>query len=35
MVADTMLPEVYEVELGFTGSWVAVGFAIPLILSSL
>ena len=35
MVADTMLPEVYEVELGFTGSWVAVGFAISLILSSL
>lgn len=35
MVADTMLPEAYEVEQGFTGSLVAVGFAISLILSSL
>jgi ZIP family zinc transporter len=35
MVADTMLPEAYEVEKGFTGSLVAVGFAISLILSSL
>ena len=35
MVADTMLPEAYEVEKGFTGSFVAVGFAISLILSSL
>jgi len=35
MVADTMLPEAYEVEQGFTGSLVAIGFAISLILSSL
>jgi len=35
MVADTMLPEAYKVEKGFTGSFVAVGFAISLILSSL
>lgn len=35
MVADTMLPEAYEVEKGFTGSFVAVGFAVSLILSSL
>ena len=35
MVADTMLPEAYEVEKGFTGSLVVVGFAISLILSSL
>jgi ZIP family zinc transporter len=35
MVADTMLPEAYETEQGFTGSWVAIGFAISLILSSL
>jgi ZIP family zinc transporter len=35
MVSDTMLPEAYEVEKGFTGSFVAVGFAISLILSSL
>jgi len=35
MVADTMLPEAFEVEQVFTGSWVAVGFAISLILSSL
>jgi ZIP family zinc transporter len=35
MVADTMLPEAYEVEKGFTGSLVAVGFAVSLILSSL
>jgi len=35
MVADTMLPEAYEVELGFTGSWVAVGFVISLILWAL
>jgi zinc transporter, ZIP family len=33
MVADTMLPEAYEVEQGFTGSLVAV--AVSLILSSL
>ena len=35
MVADTMLPEAYETEKGFTGSLVAIGFAISLILSSL
>lgn len=35
MVADTMLPEAYEVERVFTGSLVAVGFAISLMLSSL
>jgi ZIP family zinc transporter len=35
MVADTMLPEAYETEQGFTGSLVAVGFAVSLILSSL
>jgi ZIP family zinc transporter len=35
MVADTMLPEAYETERDFTGSLVAVGFAISLILSSL
>jgi ZIP family zinc transporter len=35
MVADTMLPESYETEKGFTGSLVAVGFAISLMLSSL
>jgi ZIP family zinc transporter len=35
MVADTMLPEAYEVEKGFTGSLVAIGFAVSLILSSL
>jgi ZIP family zinc transporter len=35
MVADTMLPEAYETEQGFTGSLVAIGFAISLILSTL
>ena len=35
MVADTMLPEAYETEKGFTGSLVAIGFAISLILSTL
>jgi ZIP family zinc transporter len=35
MVADTLLPESYKVERVFTGSWVAVGFAISLILSSI
>ncbi|WP_421119715.1 ZIP family metal transporter [Aquihabitans daechungensis] len=35
MVADTLLPESYKVERVFTGSWVAVGFAVSLILSSL
>lgn len=35
MVADTLLPESYKVERVFTGSWVAIGFAVSLILSSL
>jgi zinc transporter, ZIP family len=35
MVADTTLPEAYETEQGFTGSLVAIGFAVSLILSSL
>jgi ZIP family zinc transporter len=35
MVADTLLPEAYEVERGFTGSLVSVGFAVSLIVSSL
>lgn len=34
MVADTLLPESYKVEGVFTGSWVAIGFAISLILTS-
>lgn len=34
MVADTLLPESYKVERVFTGSWVAVGFAVSLMLSS-
>jgi ZIP family zinc transporter len=35
MVADTMLPESYEVEKVRTGSLVAVGFSIALVLSAL
>lgn len=35
MVSDTMLPEAFEVEGVFTGSLVAFGFAISLILSAL
>lgn len=35
MVADTLLPESYEVERVFTGSWVAIGFAVSLMLTSL
>ena len=35
MVADTLLPEAYAVERVFTGSLVAVGFAVSLILTSL
>jgi ZIP family zinc transporter len=35
MVADTMLPEAYEVAGVATGSLVAIGFAVSLILSSL
>lgn len=35
MVADTLLPEAYDVERVFTGSLVAIGFAVSLILTSL
>jgi len=35
MVADTLLPESYKVERVFTGSWVAIGLAVSLMLSSL
>jgi len=35
MITDTMLPEAYEVEGSTTGSLVAIGFAISLILSGL
>lgn len=35
MVADTMLPEAYDVEGGNTGSLVAIGFAISLMLSAI
>jgi zinc transporter, ZIP family len=35
MVADTMLPEAFEVEGLFTGSLVAVGFSVSLMLSAL
>jgi ZIP family zinc transporter len=35
MVADTMLPEAFQIEGPFTGSLVAVGFAISLVLSAL
>ncbi|MCU1370624.1 MAG: hypothetical protein JWO77_1818 [Ilumatobacteraceae bacterium] len=35
MVADALLPESYKVERAFTGSWVAVGFAVSLMLTSL
>jgi ZIP family zinc transporter len=35
MVADTLLPEAYEVEGVFTGSLVAVGFAVSLALSAI
>ncbi|KQY43104.1 ZIP family metal transporter [Cellulomonas sp. Root137] len=34
MIADTMLPEAYEVEKVRTGSLVAVGFAVSLMLSA-
>jgi ZIP family zinc transporter len=34
MVADTMLPEAFEVEGPFTGSLVAAGFAVSLMLSA-
>jgi ZIP family zinc transporter len=35
MVADTLLPEAYEVEGVATGSLVAIGFAISLMLSAI
>jgi ZIP family zinc transporter len=35
MITDTMLPEAYEVERLATGSLVAIGFAVSLILSGL
>ena len=34
MVSDTLLPEAYEVERAATGSLVAIGFAISLMLSA-
>ena len=34
MIADTMLPEAYEEERGSTGSLVAIGFAVSLMLSA-
>lgn len=34
MITDTMLPEAYDVEGLSTGSWVAVGFAVSLMLSA-
>jgi ZIP family zinc transporter len=35
MIADTLLPEAFEVEGVFTGSLVAIGFALSLLLSAL
>jgi hypothetical protein len=35
MVADTLLPEAYAVERVQTGSLVAIGFAVSLMLSAL
>ena len=35
MITDTMLPEAYDVERIFTGSLVAIGFAISLMLSAI
>ena len=35
MITDTMLPESYDVEKINTGSLVAIGFAISLMLSAL
>src|SRR4051812_678057 len=35
MITDTMLPEAYQVERSATGSLVAIGFAISLILSGI
>jgi zinc transporter, ZIP family len=35
MIADTLLPEAYEVEHVFTGSLVAIGFSVSLVLSAI
>ena len=35
MIADTMLPEAYDVERVATGSLVAIGFAVSLMLSAI
>jgi ZIP family zinc transporter len=35
MIADTMLPEAFEVEGVFTGSLVAIGFATSLLLAAI
>ena len=35
MITDTMLPEAYAEERVSTGAWVAIGFAVSLVLSSL
>ena len=35
MITDTMLPEAYDVERISTGSLVAIGFAISLMLSAI
>jgi ZIP family zinc transporter len=35
MLADTMLPEAFEIEGVFTGSLVAIGFALSLLLSAI
>jgi ZIP family zinc transporter len=35
MIANTLLPEAYEVEHIFTGSLVAIGFAVSLVLSAI
>jgi hypothetical protein len=35
MIADTLLPEAYQVERAFTGSLVAIGFSVSLVLSAI
>jgi zinc transporter ZupT len=35
MIADTMLPEAFEVEGPYTGSLVAIGFALSLLLAAI
>ena len=35
MIADTMLPEAYDVERSATGGLVAIGFAVSLMLSAI